>query len=286
MKTIKLINGVEMPCIIMGTSTADQKGLQKKLIKEMTEMVFFATQNGIQGFDTSRDYANEPILGKAFQELLSNGAIKREELFITTKVGNSQQRLGNMEKQIDISLKNLKLDYIDLWLLHWPLPNYYINNWKQMCNIYKNGKVKAIGIANCRPRHIIELEEAGIELMPQVLQMELHPFRTVPKMRQICNDRSMQIEAYSANCLMLPFVKNNQTLNRIAKNHQKTITQIILKWHIQQGIIPIFSSMNKEHILSNIDIFDFELSKKDIKDINQLNIDYKFHPESLNCPGY
>lgn len=286
MRKVVLRNGVEMPAIVMGTSVDDRKGSRKKLIGKMSEVVCFAVQHGLTGFDTSRDYSNEDVLGKVFSDLMRSGDIKREDIFITTKVGNGQQREKNMYQQINMSLKALKLDYIDLWLLHWPLPDYYLDNWKQVCEIYKSGKVRAIGIANCRERHIKAIEKITPDLLPHVVQIEYHPFRTVPAMRELCQRKKIQIEAYSANCVMLPFVKENDVLNGLAEKYGKTVTQIMMRWHIQQGTLPVFSSLNREHILENIDVFDFTLEKEDMERIFALDCDYKFHPESLNCPGY
>lgn len=286
MKNVLLNNGVEMPPIVMGTSVDDRKGSRKKLIQQMCDVVQFAVQHGVRGFDTSRAYDNEAILGEVFQTMIRNGAVKREELFITTKVANPEQIQRNMREQLEISLKALRLDYIDLWLLHWPYPGYYIDNWKDLCDIYRLGKVRAIGIANCRERHLAELEQAGAELLPQVVQIEYHPFRTVNGMRALCTEKNIRIEAYSANCVMLPFVREDETLNKLAKKYGKSLTQIMMRWHVQQGTIPIFSSLNPEHILNNIDVFDFSLAEEDMNAVFALNRDYKFHPESVNCPGY
>ena len=260
MQKVVLRNGVEMPSIIMGTSVDDRKGSRKKLIGKMSEAVSFAVQNGLVGFDTSREYSNEDVLGKVFSGLMRSGSIKREDIFITTKVGNGQQREKNMLQQIDM--------------------------WKQLCEIYKSGKVRAIGIANARERHIKEIEKITPDLLPHVVQIEYHPFRTVPAMRELCAEKNIQIEAYSANCVMLPFVRENDVLNILAEKYGKTITQIMMRWHIQQGTVPIFSSLNQKHILENTDIFDFNIEDDDMKLIFALNRDYKFHPESLNCPGY
>lgn len=286
MNEVILNNGVRMPSFVMGTSVDDRKGTRKKLIRDMCSIVDFAVENGVRAFDTSREYENESILGNVFSNLFKCGLVKREEVFITTKVGNRHQRTRNMRKQIEISLKELKLDYIDLWLLHWPLPGFYLENWIDICEIYNEGLVKAIGIANCRERHIDEIKNTGINILPHVIQIEYHPFRTVNNMRLKCNEKNIQIEAYSANCLMLPFVKANKVLNTIADKHEKSITQIMMRWHIQQGTIPIFSTMNKEHLINNISIFDFELSDVEMNQIFELDCDYKFHPESINCPGY
>lgn len=285
MKTIKLRNGVEMPVIMMGTSICDLSGDIKELQKQLENAIICASRYKAVGFDTARDYSNEELLGRIFGRMLHNHICKREDLFITTKVGNGQQRNKNMQAEIEQSLKAFNLDYIDLWLLHWPLPEYYLDNWKQVEDIYKSGKVRAIGMANLRERHIKALKEIATE-MPHVVQIEYHPFRTVPNMFSLLKQENIQLEAYSANCVMLPFVRENVVLNELALKYKKTITQIMMRWHVQQGCIPIFRSFNPVHIKENIDIFDFEITDEDMKAIFALNKDYKFHPESLNCPGY
>ena len=280
-----LSNGVEMPKIMMGTSICDLKGDVSELHRQLKDAMIYAESAKTVGFDTGRDYDNELLLGEIFTGMVSNGVCKREDIFITTKVGNGQQRLKNMGEQIDISLRNMKLDYLDLWLLHWPLPDYWIDNWAQVVEIHKKGKARAIGIANCRERHIEALLKSGLAI-PHVLQSEYHPFRTVPEFKRMCVENKIQLEAYSANCLMLPFVRDNETLNRIAHAHGKSVTQIIMRWHIQQSVIPIFRSFNPEHIKENLAVFDFALTEDEMAQIYALDMDYKFHPESLNCPGY
>ncbi len=274
-----------MPKIMMGTSICDLRGDKKALMKQLEDAIIYGESLKTVGFDTGRDYQNEPLLGDIFGRMMSNGVCKREDIFVTTKVGNSQQRTRDMKNEIDISLRNMRLDYIDLWMLHWPLPEYWLDNWQQVLDIYKSGKVRAIGIANCRERHIKMLKDAGFD-MPHVMQVEYHPFRTVPAFKQMCMENSIQLEAYSANCLMLPFVRENETLNALATKYKRTITQIIMRWHVQQGVVPIFRSFNPSHIKDNVDIYDFELTEDDMAAIYALNKDYKFHPESLNCPGY
>ena len=285
MQSIKLSNGDSMPKVMMGTSICDLKGDKKLLMKQLEDAIIFGESLKTLGFDTARDYNNEPLLGNIFHRMFDNGICKREDIFVTTKVGNSQQRKKDMEAEIDMSLSAFRLDYIDLWLLHWPLPDYWLENWDQVVNIHKKGKVKSIGLANCRERHIEALKKSGL-LMPHVMQVEYHPFRTVPSFRELCEENGIQLEAYSANCLMLPFVRENKTLNKIAEAHKKTVTEIIMRWHVQQEVIPIFRSFNPDHIRENVDVYDFELSEEEMTQIFSLNQDYKFHPESVNCPGY
>lgn len=274
-----------MPMQMMGTSVWDYKGDKRTLQEKMNKSIRYCVENHIAGLDTGRDYDNESLLGEIFDQLLASGRCNRNDIFITTKVGNNQQRSRRMKDEIDISLKALRLEYVDLWLLHWPLPDYWMDNWKQLCEIYETGKVKAVGIANCRERHIEDLLKAGLPL-PHVVQIEHHPFRTVTNFLNLCQENSIQIEAYSSNCLMLPFVRNNTRLKQIAHSHNKSVAQIMTRWHIQHNVVPIFSSFNIEHIRENVGVYDFELSDDEMQMIFSLDEDYKFHPESLNCPGY
>ena len=191
MQYIELSNGVHMPRIMMGTSICDLRGNPKALQKKLEDSVIYGESLKTVGFDTGRDYVNESLLGDIFNRMIHNGVCKREDIFVTTKVGNGQQRLKNMENEIDISLKSFRLDYVDLWMLHWPLPEYWLDNWEQVIGIYKKGKVRAIGIANLRERHIKELIDSGLDL-PHVVQVEYHPFRTVPNFKAMCVNHHIQ----------------------------------------------------------------------------------------------
>lgn len=283
MKYLHLPNGVSMPAQMAGTPIVRKN---RELYQRLEKALLYMVSLDQVGFDSARDYGDsEKALGSTFSRMFREKITTRDKVFITTKVGNGQQRLGNMRKEIDISLKALKTDYVDLWLLHWPLPDYWLDNWAQMQDIYRSGKVRAIGIANLRERHIEELKHADLP-MPHVVQVEYHPFRTVPAFVELCRQEHIQLEAYTANCMMLPFVLNNPTLRDLALKYDKTVAQIIMRWHIQQGDIPVFRSLNPQHIRENVSIHDFALTEEDMQRIYALNTDYKFHPESLNCPGY
>lgn len=275
-----------MPAQMAGTPTFMMKGKKRELHQTLEKALSYMISLDAVGFDTARDYRdNEAALGFMFRRMFRNKITTRDRVFITTKVGNGQQRIGNMREEIDISLKALKTDYVDLWLLHWPLPDCWMDNWAQMQDIYRSGKARAVGIANLRERHIEMLRQARLP-MPHVIQIEYHPFRTVPAFVEQCRQEHIQLEAYTANCMMLPFVKDNPMLKEIGAKYGKTIAQIIMRWHIQQGVIPIFHSFNPQHILENVSVYDFALAEEDMQKIFALDMDYKFHPESLNCPAY
>ena len=275
---VELSNGVKMPSLVMSTNWMGYE--------DMKSVVTAGLQCGFRAFDTARDYHNEDIVGRVIKECLQEQGISREEIFITTKIGNSQQALGNISEQIDMSLRNLQTDYVDLWLMHWPYPGYYIDTWHKMEKVYKTGKARAIGMANYRVRHFRHLFEAGVNVNPHCVQFEFHPMRTVPELVAYCSEHNIRIQAYSPLCRMIEPIKNSAILNQLAEKHKKTIGQVMLRWHYQQGIVPVFKSTRPQRIRENFDIWDFQLSDAEMKAISSLNQDYKFHLESASCPGF
>lgn len=275
---ILLSNGVEMPNIVQATNWMDYSQM-KTLVTEGLKIGFCA-------FDTARDYGNEPIVGRVIKECLKEQRLKREDIFITTKIGNSQQALGNIEEQIDISLHNLQTDYVDLWMMHWPYPNYYVDTWHKMEKVYKSGKVRAIGMANYRVRHFEHLFDEGVEIMPHCVQFELHPMRTADDIVAYCRERNIAIQAYSPLCRMIKKICDSKELQEIATRHQKTVAQVILRWHIQNRTVPVFKSLKPHRLKENYDIFDFQLSESEMAQVASLDEDYKYHLESASCPGY
>ena len=268
-----------MPNMSIGTNWMNYKELRKIL-----EAGFEA---GFRAIDTARDYGNESIVGKALQHTLKALGLKREEIFITTKIGNGQQLKGNIQEQIDISLKNLRTDYVDLWLMHWPYPDFFEKTWAKMTNVYKSKKAFAIGVANYDIRHLKKLLAGKPEIVPMVNQIEYHPLRTVKDLTAYMREQNIKIQAYAPLCRLIPPLKENRMLNLLAKKYDKSLGQIILKWHIQQGdVMPVFKSYKPERFKENINIFDFNLSAEEISEIDALNQNYKYHLESVNCPGY
>lgn len=279
MVTRILNNGVKMPSVVIGTNW-----MNKKELKIILNSAFSV---GFRAIDTARDYGNEPIVGEALSEVLKERGMSREEIFITTKIGNGQQEEGNISEEINISLKNLKTDYLDLWLMHWPYPGHYLSTWEKMCGVYNNTeKVKAIGVANYDIRHFSKLKEKFQDFMPMVNQIEFHPLRTIYNLRNYMQNENIALESYCPLCRLISPLKNSKVLNEIAAQHQKSIGQIILRWHIQNNAIPIFKSYNPKRFEENIDIFDFSLTSEEVDIISSLNQDYKYHLESASCPGY
>lgn len=278
MKKLTLSNNYKMPIMVMSTNYMDYP-LMKRVVSAGLCI-------GYRAFDTARDYGNEPIVGRVLQECLQEQGLRREDIFITTKIGNGQQIEGNIEEQIEISLKNLRTEYVDLWLMHWPYPGYYVDTWHKMEKVYKSGRAHAIGMANYRMRHFHHLLDAGIEIMPHCVQHECHPLRTTDDILAFCRKNRIAVQAYSALCRMIPAVRNAPILNELAKKYGKTIGQIILRWHIQRGTVPVFKSFKPRRLEENFAVFDFELESAEVEAISALNQDYKYHLESASCPGY
>lgn len=282
--TIKLSNGYEMPFLFQGLPLI--MGLRTIGRKQFEDIVSCSIENGINGFDTSHDYGkSEEYLGSSFAYLLKKG-LRREDFFVVTKIGNGQQYEGHIEEYVDLALKTMKLDYIDLVLLHWPVPNYYIPNWKKLEKVYAKGKVKAIGIANTRIRHLENLMKADIQESPHVVQTEIHPFNSCEDLRAYCNQNGIVLQSCSSLCLMIDKVKKNRVLNDIAKEKGKSVAQIMLRWLIQLNIAPIFRAFKENHIREMNAMFDFELTEDNMAEISNLNEDFRYHPESLNCAGF
>lgn len=277
-ENVHFTNGIEMPPLVQTTNWQNYE--------QMSSLVSEGLKVGFRAFDTARDYGNEPTVGRVMEEQLKALGLHRDDIFITTKIGNSQQLKGDIEGEINKSLDNLRTDYLDLWLMHWPYPGCYVDTWRKMEKVYATGKVKAIGVANYHVRHFNALFNAGIEIVPHCVQFEHHPMRTADDIFALCKDEEIAVQAYSPICRMISPIQNSSVLNAIANRTGKTIPQVILRWHYQHKSVPVFKTMKPHRLKENFDIWDFELTQQDMVDINSLDVDYKYHLESASCPGF
>lgn len=280
MKTIKLYNGVVMPCMAIGTNWMSYK--------ELYAVMRAGFEAGFRAIDTARDYGNEPIVGDVLKNVLNDLRMSRTDIFVTTKIGNGQQMKGNINEQIEESLRNLQTDYVDLWLMHWPYPDFFKSTWMKMSDVYsKTDKVRAIGVANFRERHFRQLLDSRDIITPMVNQVEYHPLRTVVALKEYMQSHDIKLQAYAPLCRLVDPLRQAPILMQLCEKYNKSIGQIILRWHIQQGdVMPVFKSYKPLRFKENFNIFDFELTQEEMADIFALNIDYKYHLESCNCPGY
>ncbi|MEK3685337.1 aldo/keto reductase [Paenibacillus sp. FSL R10-2736] len=266
----KLANGVEMPWFGLGVFKV-QEG------QEVVDSVKAAIKAGYRSIDTATVYGNEEGVGQAIRE----SGVAREELFITTKVWNNDQGYDSTLAAFDLSLSKLGLDYVDLYLVHWPIRAKYKDTWRALEKLYADGKVRAIGVSNFQIDHLEDLlTETNVK--PMVNQVELHPLLSQLELREYCKAQGIQIEAWAP--LAQGNLLDNEVIADIAARHNKTLPQVILRWDLQNGIVTIPKSVKEERIIANADIFDFELSEDEISRINALNNNQRFgsHPDRFN----
>lgn len=277
MNNLLMNNGLTIPSLMLGSFNIHDP-------VTIREMVSSALSCGIIGFDTSPSYGSEGILGQALKDL----SIERTNIFITDKIDGIQmfESKGSIERYVDESLNKLQTEYLDLLLIHWPFEKYIYNTWKHMIAIREQGMVRSIGLCNIGKRKLEQLDKILEIAIPNVIQIEISPLRTAIQDVEFFQNKGIIVEAYSPMCRMIPEIRNNQILQEIANKHGRTISQIILRWHLDRNIIPVFTSTKSQRIKENSDIFDFYLDEKEILMINHLNQDYKLFPESFGCPGY
>lgn len=252
-----LHNGVKMPWLGLGVYKA-QEG------NEVINAVKTAIKHGYRSIDTAALYQNEEGVGQAIREC----GIPREELFITTKVWNSDQGYENTLKAFDTSIQKLGLEYIDLYLIHWPVAGKYKESWKALEKLYKDGRVRAIGVSNFQIHHLEDLMSEA-EIKPMVNQVEYHPSLTQKELQSFCKQEGIQLEAWSP--LKKGQLQEDPTIVEIANKYQKTPAQIIIRWDLQNEVVTIPKSVKEHRIIENADVFDFELSPEDMNKIDGLN---------------
>ncbi|NEU06406.1 aldo/keto reductase [Clostridium senegalense] len=260
MKDIKgyttLNNGVKMPWLGFGTYKVEDGHTVIESVKE-------ALRIGYRNIDTASYYDNEEGVGIAIKE----SGLSREEIFLVSKVWNSDQGYEKTLKAFETSIKKLGTDYLDLYLIHWP--NLLHNeSWRALEKLYKEGYIKAIGISNFTVKHLKNLM-ADAEIMPMINQVEFHPLLIQNELRQFCKKNNIQLEAWSP--LMRGKIFDNKLLKELAKKYGKTIAQIVLRWDLQMGVVTIPKSTNITRIKENSQIFDFEISEEDLFKIQQLD---------------
>lgn len=258
---VALNNGVQMPWFGLGV-------FKVKEGSEVVESVKAAIKNGYRSIDTAAVYKNEEGVGQAVAEAMKEYGVSREELFITSKVWNSDQGYQSTLDAFELSLKKLGLDYLDLYLIHWPVKEKYKETWKALEKIYKDGKVRAIGVSNFHVHHLEDLlSEASV--VPAVDQIEFHPYLSQPELREYTPNKGIRLEAWSP--LAQGHILKDEVIGKIAANHGKTPAQVVLRWDLQQEVVTIPKSVHEERIIENANIFDFALSDSEMEAINALN---------------
>lgn len=263
--TVVLNNDVSMPIMGLGVFRVNDQQVA-------AESVQTAIRSGYRLIDTAAIYQNEAGVGQGIKAALKETGLSREDLFITSKVWNADQGYDSTLKAYQASLDKLGLDYLDLYLIHWPVAGKYKDTWRAMEQLYKEGKVRAIGVSNFQIHHLEDLL-SDAEVIPVVNQVERHPRLTQESLKDYCEQHGIRLEAWAP--LMVGELLQNKMIQAIAGKYDKSAAQVILRWHVQGGVIAIPKSVNEGRIKENGRIFDFELSAEDMADINALNKDHR-----------
>ncbi|GAE32755.1 aldo/keto reductase [Halalkalibacter hemicellulosilyticus] len=258
MQTVTLNNGVKMPIIGFGV-------YQIPDAEECENAVYEALMTGYRLIDTAAGYLNEKAIGRA----IKRSGVPREELFITTKLWIQDAGYESAKLAFTKSLNKLQLDYLDLYLIHQPFGDYY-GAWRAMEYLYREGKIKAIGVSNFLPDRLMDLIVHN-EIVPAVNQVETHPFYQQVENSAFMKEQGVQHQSWAPFAEGRNNMFDNDVLTSIAVKHSKSVAQVILRWLVQREVVAIPKSVHKERIVENFDIFDFELSTEDIKQISALD---------------
>lgn len=270
--TTILSNGVKMPWVGLGVFKVEEG-------QELINAVRFAIKHGYRSIDTAAIYENEMGVGQGIQAGMKESDVSREELFVTSKVWNSDLGYESTIAAYETSLNKLGLDYLDLYLIHWPVDGKYKDAWRALETLYKEGRVKAIGVSNFQIHHLKELIKDA-EIKPMINQVEYHPRLTQKEVQGFCQKNGIQLEAWSP--LMQGQLVDHPVLENIARKYNKSAAQIILRWDLQNGVVTIPKSTKEHRMIENSMLFDFELTKEDMEQINALNQNHRVGPDPDN----
>lgn len=258
--TVFLNNDREMPLLGLGVYKATGEN-------EAENAVMAAVKAGYRLIDTASVYKNEENVGRG----IARCGVPRQDLFITTKVWNTAQRLGDIQGAFNRSLDRLKLDYVDLYLIHWPVPGCYLSTWKELETILESGRALSIGVSNFEIRHLEELKKVS-GIVPAVNQIECHPLCYPKELIDYCQGNGIQVQAYAP--LARGAYLDNDVMCVLGTKYGRTPAQIGLRWAVQKGISVIPKSVNPERIASNGNIFDFCIEQEDMDILDTLNQDF------------
>lgn len=263
MQNIILNNGESMPLLGFGTFQITDAELCKQCVTE-------AIESGYRLFDTAASYGNEEAIGEAISKAISNGIVAREELCLATKVWIQDTGYEATMQAFQLSLKKMRLDYLDLYLIHHPFGDYY-DSWRAMEDLVRDGRIKSIGVCNFASDRLVDLCFHS-QIKPAVNQIEIHPFLCQKSELNIMKEYDVQPMAWGPLSEGQHNIFKHPVLAKVAEKYGKTESQIVLRWHMQRGIIAIPKTVHKKRMIENMDIWDFELNNRDIQTIEKLDI--------------
>jgi diketogulonate reductase-like aldo/keto reductase len=255
----RLNNGVEIPRLGLGVYQSPPGKTTRRAVK-------YALEIGYRHIDTAQLYGNEADIGDALRE----SGIKREQVFITTKVWNSYQGYDSTLQACEQSLRRLRLQYVDLYLIHWPVQGMSLNTWRAMVNLLRSGKARAVGVSNYTIELLQEILQNSDVVVPAVNQVEFHPFLYQKHLLSFCEKNGIQLEAYSP--LTRGYKLNDPTILAVAKKYgNKTPAQVLIRWSLQHGLVVIPKSIHENRIRENSQVFDFQIGPEDMRLLDSLN---------------
>ncbi|MET3877568.1 aldo/keto reductase [Chitinophaga sp. OAE865] len=266
--TVQLSNGVQMPYFGLGV-------FKTKEGQEVIDSVTYALDAGYRHIDTAAIYGNEEGVGIAIEK----NATDRKDIFLTTKVWNADQGYDSTLKAFETSLEKLKTDYLDLYLIHWPVKGKYKETWRALEKLYSDGRVKAIGVSNFLQHQLEDLFQSA-KVIPMVDQLEFHPYLVQPVLLDFCKKNNVQFEAWSP--LMQGKAFEVPLLKQLAKKYNVSVAQLVLRWDLQKGVVTIPKSIRQDRVISNAQLFSFEISKEDIQQIDALDRGERVGPDPDN----
>jgi 2,5-diketo-D-gluconate reductase A len=269
-----LNNGQSIPQLGFGVFQIDPK--------DTAEAVSTALQAGYRHIDTAEMYGNEKQVGEA----VAKSGLDRTDVFVTSKLSNDAHLPDDARRAFDASLEALGFDYIDLFLIHWPLPSRYdgdfVSTWRTLEEFYRAGRARSIGVSNFQPHHLRRLHQ-DTEIPPAVNQIEVHPYLTQDEVRGFCREHGIAVEAWSP--IGQGRVLNDPVIDSIAQRAGKTPAQVVLRWHIERGDIVFPKSVTPSRVEENFEIFDFELPEADVAEISALNKNERTGPDPDKFAG-
>lgn len=275
MKTQEIItlnNGVEMPTLGLGVFRVED-------YKELVEAIKTAIVVGYRSIDTASIYGNEEAVGEGIRQGIAAAGISREDLFITSKIWNEDMRSEKVIEAYQTSLDKIGVDYLDLYLIHWPVAEHYVAAWQEMEKLYAAKKVRSIGVSNFQVHHLEELTKHST-VTPVINQVEYHPLLTQGELKDYLTKKNIQMEAWSP--LMNGEILQNDLILALSQKYGKSAAQIILRWDLQNGVITIPKSTNADRLLENRAVFDFALTEEEVASITALNQNRRIGPDPDN----
>ncbi|WP_204179885.1 MULTISPECIES: aldo/keto reductase [unclassified Staphylococcus] len=278
MEFVTFYNGNEMPIIGLGTFRVENNDQCKDAVKH-------AIENGYRHIDTAMIYDNEEMVGQGIAEGLSSTGLDRSDLFVTSKLWLDDYGRSNVAEAYETSLSKLGLDYLDLYLMHWPGLDeaLMIDTWQGMEDLYKNDKVKNIGVSNFNAEHL-EALLAQVSIKPVINQVEFHPYLTQSELRRYLEVQNIHVESWSP--LMNAQILEDDIVKSVASEINKTPAQVIIRWNIEHGVVVIPKSVTPSRIEENLNVFDFELTKEHIERLDSLNEDKRIGPNPSEYSGH